>query len=188
MISSWPSSLTVCATSSSTIPPAKPMVCQRRSPPSIRSCSARAVGSAKTSMASSNLTPCLSRLILAFASSHSNKTTLIRYCNSYFVVTTTYCYFPALPSLYMSNSTAGLQWKQHARNVATPGDAADFPGQSHLHGRQWHEFGRRDLVHPAGHPFGSVTGHADRFTDDPLIAAVALHRRAHRPRRPAPLD
>src|SRR5882724_9350622 len=65
MISSAPSSRMVCATSSSTTPPTKPMVCQRSSPPSTRSCSIRAWGSANTRMASSNRTPCLLSLVLS---------------------------------------------------------------------------------------------------------------------------
>src|SRR5271165_6967603 len=82
----------------------------------------------------------------------------------------------------------GLQWNQNEADVAAPGDAADFPGQSCLHDRQRHELRRRDLVHPPGNPFGGLAGHADRSADDPLDAPVALHGRAHRPRRPAPPD
>ena len=35
-----------------------------------------------------------------------------------------------------------------------------FPGQSHLHDRQRHEFRSRHLVHPSGHSFRSVVGAA----------------------------
>src|SRR5271166_2473651 len=83
---------------------------------------------------------------------------------------------------------SGLQWKWHEADVAAPWDAADFPGQSRLHDRQRYELGCRDLVHPAGHSFGGVAGYADRPADASLHAAATLHRRAHRPRRPPPLD
>ena len=74
MISSSPSFRTVCATIKSKFPPGHPSVCQRTSSPAARSCSITAKASPNTSMASSNRTLCLRRLLAAFASSHSNRT------------------------------------------------------------------------------------------------------------------
>src|SRR5579864_2163550 len=53
-----------------------PHVRQRRSPPSIRSCSTRANGSAKARMAIWKLIPCLRRLLTALSASHSNLTSM----------------------------------------------------------------------------------------------------------------
>src|SRR3954468_6186949 len=67
------SSRTVWATRRSTIPPTKPSVCQRDSPPSMRSCAVSANGSAKARIAVSKLIPCLLRLLAALSGSHSNR-------------------------------------------------------------------------------------------------------------------
>src|SRR5664280_1967215 len=73
---------------------------------------------------------------------------------------------------------------QYEGDVPAPWDAADLHSQSHFHDRQRHELRCRDLVHPASHAFGSVTGGANRAADPSLASAVALYRRTHRPRRP----
>src|SRR5271157_4026711 len=91
-----------------------------------------------------------------------------------------------MPAIW--HAAPGLEWKQHETDVATPGDEADFPGQSHLHGWQRHELRRRHLVHPPSHSFGSIAGHAGRSADDSLDAATALHWCAYRPRGPAAPD
>src|ERR1035437_2996827 len=78
--------------------------------------------------------------------------------------------------------------EQYEGDVPAPWDAADLHSQSHLYDRQRHELRCRDLVHPASHAFGGITGGAYRVADSPLACAVALYRRAHRPRGPSSPD
>ena len=54
-----------------------PIVCQRISPPSIRSCRERCSGSAKTRTASSKLRPCFCRLLRFLLSSQVNRSSVM---------------------------------------------------------------------------------------------------------------
>jgi hypothetical protein len=83
------SSRVVWATNTSKYPSTTPSVCQRCSPPSMRTSYVSAKGSANTRMAISKLIACLRRLMAALAGSHSNRV-VIHKCYYISVATETY--------------------------------------------------------------------------------------------------